>query len=228
MHLINQSLFITLLLILRPSLIYAQRDIPVDAFDGISVIGNIDVTLEAGSGSTISLYAEGIPEEDISIKVSRGILRLKVLNSWLYKNEIIRVYIPYEKIHLIRGDAGAQISGKDLLVAEQMEVRIGSGATAELELEVDRLEASANEGGRLTLMGKASSQDVGVGTGGLYDAFDLDCARTYVRAGTGGEAEVVATELLEASANTGGSIYYKGNPKEKRIKTFIAGEVAPF
>lgn len=206
----------------------AQRDIPVEPFDGISVIGNIDVTLEAGEPGTISLYAEGIPEDDISIKVSRGTLRLKVTNSWLYKNEIIRVYVPYETIRLVRADAGATIECKDILQTESLEVNIGSGAVAELEIDVESLKASANEGGQLTLMGKAVSQDVGAGTGGEYEAFDLDCQRTYVRVGTGGQAEVVATELLEASANTGGSIIYKGEPKEKRIKTFIAGEVDPF
>lgn len=208
--------------------VVAQRDIPVEPFDGISVIGNIDVTLEAGKPGTISLYAEGIPEDDISIQVSRGTLRLKVTNSWLYENEIIRVYVPFQTIRLLRADAGATVECKDILQTESLEVNIGSGAIVALDVEVESLKASANEGGQLTLMGKATSQDAAAGTGGEYMAFDLDCQRTYVRAGTGGQAEVVATELLEASANLGGTIIYKGNPKEKRIKTFIAGEVKTF
>lgn len=206
----------------------AQRDIPVEPFDGISVIGNIDVTLEAGEAGTITLYAEGIPEDDISIKVRRGTLRLKVTNSWLYRNEIIRVYVPFQTLRLVRADAGAIIEAKDILQTESLEVNIGSGAVAQMEVDVESLTVSANEGGQLTLMGKAASQDAGAGTGGEYMAFDLDCQRTYVRVGTGGQAEVVATELLEASANTGGSIVYKGEPQQKRIKTFIAGEVEAF
>jgi len=220
-------LFLLILTIWAQSIV-AQRDIPVGDFDGISVIGNIDVTLEAGEPGTVSLYAEGIPEDDISIKVSRGTLRLKVTNSWLYSNEIIRIYVPYQTLRLIRADAGATITSRDTLKTEVLEVNIGSGAVVTLAVDVESLKASANEGGKLTLMGRTVSQDVGAGTGGVYDAFDLDCQRTYVRVGTGGQAEVVAIELLEASANTGGSIIYQGEPKQKVIKTFIAGEVEAF
>lgn len=205
--------------------IQAQSEISVDPFDGISVIGNIDVTLEEGTPGKITLYTEGIDEDDISIKVTRGTLRLRVLNSWLYKNEIIRVYIPYETIRSIRADAGATIECENTLQTEQMEINIGSGASARLTLKVESLKGSASEGGQLVLRGETITQDVSAGTGGEFLAFDLECQRTYVRAGTGGIAEVVARELLEAAANTGGQVTYKGNPEEQKVKTFIGGDV---
>jgi len=207
------------------STLQAQSEISVDPFDGISVVGNIDVTLEEGTPGKITLYTEGIDEDDISIKVTRGTLRLRVLNSWLYKNEIIRVYVPYETIRSIRADAGATVECENTLQTEQMEVSIGSGASARLTIKVESLKGSASEGGRLVLRGETITQDVSAGTGGEFLAFDLECQRTYVRAGTGGIAEVVAHELLEAAANTGGQVTYKGDPEEKKIKTFIAGDV---
>ncbi|NRB62902.1 MAG: DUF2807 domain-containing protein [Saprospiraceae bacterium] len=209
-------------------MITAQTDYSVDPFENLSVMGNIDVNLEKGTPGKVTLYAEGIPEDDIDIRVSRGTLRLKVLNSWLYKNEIIKVYVPYETIRNIRANAGAKVSSNQVIQTETMDIHAGSGAKIDLEIAVESLECNASEGSQLTLWGETTSQRVSAGTGGQVFNYDLASKRTYARSGTGGQIEVVAIEFLEASANTGGRIIYKGEPEEKRIKTIIGGDVEAY
>lgn len=203
----------------------AQETITPDPFDEIYVTGNIEVKLEKGEENKIELYVDGMPYDKVSVKVQRGVLRLRVLESWMYRDEIIRVYITYKDLRGIRANAGAIVESESLIEADEFIVRATSGAQIELSIEANKIEGGASEGGILELEGSADSQDMQVSTGGQYDGLLLDVNTTYIRSNTGGQAEVVAIDLLEAYANTGGSIVYKGDPKKKNVKTVIAGEV---
>lgn len=203
----------------------AQETITPDPFDEIYVTGNIEVKLEKGEENKVELYVDGMPYDKVSVKVQRGVLRLRVLESWMYRDEIIRVYITYKDLRGIRANAGAIVESESLIEADEFIVRATSGAQIELSIEANKIEGGASEGGILELEGSADTQDMQVSTGGQYDGLLLDVNTTYIRSNTGGQAEVVAMDLLEAYANTGGSIVYKGDPKKKNVKTVIAGEV---
>lgn len=203
----------------------AQAEFELEAFDGVAVTGNIDVILEEGDSERAVVEAEGIPASEVTVKVSRGVLKLKLINSIFYKEEEVTVYVTYRNLRSIKAHAGARVEARNPVSADQLEVRATSGARAELEVAVNALEGGATEGGVVSLNGRAESQDVNAATGGQWEAFELDCARAYIRANTGGRAEVTADELLEASANTGGTIEYKGDPAKTTIKSVISGNV---
>lgn len=218
-------LFLILVLIGKTN---AQKTITPEDFDQIYVTGNIEVLLEYGAENKVDLYVDGMPYDKVSVKVQRGILRLRTLESWMYRDEVIRVYITVKTLRGIQANAGAIVSSDDLIEADQFEVRASSGAQIELSIHAETIEGGASEGGMLTLEGRAGKQDMQISTGGQYDGLEMDAKKTYIRANTGGQAEVVALELLEAFANTGGSITYKGDPTTKSIKTMIAGEVTAY
>ena len=81
------------------------------------------------------------------------------------------------------------------------------------------------EGGQLYLDGASENLDCTAATGGQFFGAGLTSKRVYVRANTGGRAEVHATEHLEVSANTGGEIIYHGDPQTKYVKSILGGEV---
>ena len=206
----------------------AQETITPEDFDELFVTGNIEVMLEKGTENKVELYVDGMPYDKVSVKVQRGVLRLRTLESWMYRDEVIRVYLTYKDLNGIRANAGAIVESENLIEAEQFEVRATIGAQVELSIKANSIEGGASEGGILELEGSAEKQDMQVSTGGQYIAFDLDVKKTYIRANTGGHADVVALEVIEASANTGGSITFKGDPETKHIKSVIAGEVTEF
>jgi hypothetical protein len=203
----------------------AQKEVSVDPFDEIAVAGNIHVYLEPGDKEKLVLYIEGIPESEVHVKVIQGALRISVLNSFVYKNEIIKAYVTYKQLRTIRSNAGASIESKAVLSGDKLDVHVGSGANLNLDVKANALDASAGEGGQLNLGGTVESLNVGVSTGGQCHCTNLEAKRAYVKAGTGGRAEVNAIDLLETSANLGGEIYYSVDPKEKRIKSFLGGNV---
>ncbi len=217
-------LFAAMVLVFGPGL-YAQSVRSLDAFDEVNVTGNIEVMLAEGDAEAASLETENIPEGEVTIKVSQGVLKIRVYDSVFYKDEQIRVYVTYRTLRAIRGNAGASIHNNAALEGDELLIRAGSGARVDLRVALNSLNAGASEGGRLVLEGETGRQEVTASTGGIYDGLDLECSRSYVKANTGGQADVVAREVLEASANTGGRIRYRGNPESTSFKSVLSGEV---
>lgn len=203
----------------------AQVTYELDEFDGVYAAGDVAVMLQPGDEFKAEVEVEGIPEDKIVVKVDRGTLKIRLLEGFFYKGEEVKVYVTYRKLREVRGSAGAYVKGSTEIEADKFEVRAASGARVELEIKADMLKGYVSEGGQLTLEGEVNAQNITANTGGQYFGLDLECARTYVRAGAGGEAEVVANEMLDAAANTGGSIDYRGNPEEKKTRVIIAGAV---
>ena len=131
----------------------------------------------------------------------------------------------YTTLRGLKANAGAVVYSDEPLNGDKIDIKVTSGARVDMDIQVNALEANITEGGMLELAGTVESQNVIVGTGGQYHGLDLDCARTYVRASTGGQATVVAKESLDASANTGGTVEYSGDPDERYTKSLLAGEI---
>lgn len=205
--------------------VQAQKEVQVENFDQVSAIGSITMHLEAGDANKVVLYVDGIPEKEIEVKVTKGVLRIQVLNGFLYKNEIVKAYVTYKSLRSVRANAGAKIDCKETLSADLFSASVSAGGQLDLSLDVKSLDASASEGGQLNLKGKAVSQEINASTGGVCRCSDLIGEKASVKTSTGGRAEVQVTELLEASANVGGEILYYTDPKEKRVKQFLGGDV---
>ncbi len=205
--------------------LWSQKEFPVETFDAVLISGNIQVVLEPGEKEKVVLYIDGIPEDEITVKVSQGTLRLISLNSFLYKNEVIKAYVTYNKLREIKATAGSSVSCDAELRGDQLEARAGSGAQLRLKVNAGALEASAMEGAQLYLDGVSESLDCTAATGGQFFGPGLTSKRVYVRANTGGRAEVHAIDHLEVSANTGGEVIYHGEPQTKYVKSILGGEV---
>lgn len=203
----------------------AQGKMQLDPFDAISVTGNIDVILEEGDVEEATLYADGIPDDKVKAKVDKGTLKLKLLNSVFYKGAEIKVYVTYKKLRQAKAFAGGTIQSKSVIKTDKFVTKAGSGARVELSLDVNAVDAIASEGGIVKLEGSTETQKVKATTGGSYKGLDLECNRTYAKAGTGGNVYVIAREMLDASTNTGGSIDYRGNPRETNTKKILGGGV---
>ena len=204
---------------------FGQTQKTLQYFDGISVTGNITVILEKGDQEEATIYADGIPEDKVKVKNDQGTLKFKLLNSVFYKDDEVKIYVTYSDLRYIKGQAGAVIRNKGTLNGDKLKVVVNSGANVDLSVETNALNGSVSEGGILELDGRTGSQTASAATGGQYEAGNMESSRTFVKAGTGGQATVFAIETLEASANTGGVIEYEGRPKEKSVRKLLGGTV---
>lgn len=214
-----------MILLIGIQTVNAQTEYKLDQFDEIIATGTVDVILQKGTTHGAVVKATGIDNGDINVDVSEGILKIRVLKSLLKKGDKVEVFVTYSQIRKIKAQAGADIVAKSILTGDQLMLRANSGSEIMAEIAVNKLEAVAAEGGEINLKGKAQTQDIRTSSGGQFNAFNLICDYTYATANTGGTAKVVAKQTLEASANTGGVIEYKGNPEKTKMKELLQGKV---
>ena len=197
----------------------------LDPFDQIRVTGNIEVFVQQGKSESIRIEAQGIDEDEVSVKVKSGTLRLKLVKSLFYKNVKVKAYVTYRQLRGLRASAGATIEANGVIEGDKVELRAGSGSWILADLKTNTIEATATEGGILKLKGTSATQNTSVATGGQCDCEKLETQRAYVKANTGGQAKVYVSEFLEASANTGGGVKYAGNPRSIETKELMSGRV---
>lgn len=218
----------TLLLFAFPGWGQEKETRKLNSFDAISVTGDIELVLVKGAEEQAEIFAEGIPSDKLTLRVVRGELVLKLLNAIFYKGEHLKVVVTYKEIREVRALAGASVRSEATIQSDQLYLKAGSGANVSVAVSVNSLDVGATEGGVVEVKGTAQKQDAAAHTGGTYKGFDLTCKRAYVRAGTGGVAEVWAEEELDATANTGGEIIYKGNPEKIQTQTLISGSIRKY
>ncbi len=218
-------LVIPLYLLVATVSLQAQDERKLSPFDAVSVTGNIEVILKKGTEETAKISTWGINEDDVNVFVKRNVLKLQLLKSLFDDDEKVTIYVTYTTLRGLKANAGSLVYSDEPLNGDKIDIKVTSGARVDMDIQFNALEANVTEGGILELAGTVESQNVTVGTGGQYQGLDLDCSRTYVRANTGGQATVVANESLDASANTGGSVEYSGDPDERYTKSLLAGEI---
>jgi len=189
------------------------------------------------SGNVSALLVEG-EEESIDIKNDKGrldfyvegkSLKVKATDLVQYnKTPTIKVIITYKRLRGLKVRAGASVYTEQAISGDQLDLRFSSGASGEIEVIQNSLEVSVSEGGDLDLRGETDWQEIKVATGGTLSAYKLKAANTIVKANTGGNAKVMTTKSINAKANTGGSIIYKGNPKKVQEKDGLSGSVRSY
>ena len=224
-HIIRITLSTALLYLALSSVLQAQSEYKLRTFDAISVSGNIQLTLQQGDEEKATVVYHGEKEEKLNIHVSGNELKISLLHTIAKREERAEIVITYRTLRTVRAHAGATVSSPHIISGDKLNLRATSGAKLNLDIKTNALEGSATEGGMVQLRGTTESQSANAATGGEYNALDVSSKRTFARASTGGVARVVALEEIDASANLGGTVEYKGDPDMRYRRTFIGGDV---
>jgi hypothetical protein len=222
---------ITRLLLLLALLSYsilakAQDQRKFDYFDAVSATGDVTVTLIKADAPSASIVSEGIDEDNITMYIKDGMLRIQLIEGWFDDSDEVDITVYYEQLRTVKAAAGARVLAEGTIESEELKLKAASGAILEASVSCESLSVSVSEGAELTVSGTTERQDVHVNTGAQYYGFALESPRSKVKSNTGGEAYVVARERLDANANTGGSIYYKGDPEYKSTRSLISGGIS--
>ena len=219
-----QSSLICLLFILTNIAIISAQDLP--PFEKILVTGNVSILLVEGTTESMDIKNDA---SLLEYEVEGQTLKLSSKNLIKYnKQPTIKVAIVYQRIREIKARAGASVYSDNRIEEEALHLRFSSGASGELTITAKTIEVSVSEGGTLELQGITAFLEAKAVTGGTLSAYDLDSQSTIVKTNTGGNAKVIAYESLDATAKTGGSIAYKGDPKKVRTKDGLSGSIKEF
>jgi len=114
--------------------------------------------------------------------------------------------------------AGANVYSNDVIKSDEFDAHVNSGGSLELELDAGEVDVHVNSGGSFKAEGVAETLEVDADSGGFFGGYKLKAKHVDASANSGGAAKVFASESIKARVNSGGSVKYKGEPKDKNLK----------
>ena len=197
----------------------------VDSFRGIKAGEAIDVYLKKGTKEGVKVEVTGISLSKIITEVSGTSLRIH-RESGNYRNKnTVKVYVTYVNLEKISANHASNVFSEGTIKANSLDINISSAASVEASLDVETLTVDASSAGNAVLEGKASSVVIEANSAGDIDAYGLQSNSVRASANSGGSAKISVLKELDAHANSGGSIRYRGNPTKTNTGSNSGGSV---
>lgn len=189
----------------------------VKAFDKISVqlVESNETKVELSGGHS----------SDVELVNKNGELKIRMPLDKMLKGDEITAIVYFKRIDAVEASEGAYVSSPAVFDGIDFSVNAKEGAEIKLALDVKKATIKASSGGMVRLTGKATNQDIVVSSGGIVKASTLEGVQTVVAVNAGGEADVTATELVDAKTRAGGTITIYGNPQQINQKTVAGGTI---
>ncbi len=197
----------------------------VDSFRGIKSSEAIDVYLKKGTKESVKVEVTGIRLSDVLTEVSGTNLRIHRREGNYRNSNTVKVYVTYVNLERISVSSASNVFSENPIKSSSMEINISSAASVEVSLDVDHLTVDASSAGDAVLAGKANTFEVEANSAGDIDAYALESLVVRASANSGGSAKVTVTKELDAQANSGGSIRYRGSPTKTNTDSNSGGSV---
>ncbi|MGQ2983665.1 head GIN domain-containing protein [Flavobacterium sp.] len=202
----------------------AQVAKTIGQFTTIKAFDQIDVTLIRSDKNEVII--NGSRKDDVEVVTKNDELKIRMKLAKLLKGDDVSVTVYYTgKISQVEASEGARIASQETFSATAFEVNAKEGAEIKLNLDVQKLKSKANSGGILNISGTAGNHDSVVTSGGILHMRDLETKQTAITINAGGEADIYATEYVDAKTRAGGDINIYGNPKQVDQKEFAGGRI---
>ena len=217
--------FITLAFVAVTSILTAQnpKEKEVGDFNEVKVYDRIEVNLIKSKTNKVEITGDDI--EDVEVINKDGKLKIRMKFDKIFNGDRTFVAVHYTKLDIIDGNEGAFISSNELIEQDFIELKSQEGARLKIGLDVKRVDIKAVSGGIVETRGKAESQNISLNTGGVYEGKSFETKNTTVSIKVAGEADVNATQLVDAKVRAGGDINIYGNPKQVNENTALGGRI---
>lgn len=195
----------------------------VGDFHKVTTFDRIDAQLVASSENRVVI--DGKDADQVQIVNKNGELKVRMPIGKLLQGDHISVTIYFTGLKAAEANEGSRIASEATLSGGSFDLQAREGAEVHLNFDVDKLNVKGSGGARIELSGKATYQDVLLNSGAEYEARTLETAQTTITVNAGGNAEVHASDLVEAKVRAGGNITIFGNPKQVNEKTVAGGNI---
>ncbi|HWD86532.1 MAG TPA: head GIN domain-containing protein [Mucilaginibacter sp.] len=227
MKLITRSLLACLLvtgaayIFAAPKAMAQQKteDRHLSGFNALDVGGPFDVRLTQGQTESVKVEAPEDLMSHITTEVVDG--TLKVYNKhndmfhWgdIFHHRKVLVYVVIKDVNSIVVSGSGDVTFRDGLHADKMNLHVSGSGDVDGELEVKNLETGISGSGDVKLTGHAETSAVRVSGSGDYSARGLITSNTDVHVSGSGDAKIYASNKVDASVSGSGDISYSGHPK---------------
>jgi hypothetical protein len=206
-------------------LVFSQKSVTksVGDYNKVTSFDQIDVTLISSNENKVILNGEGA--NDVELVNKNGELKIRMPLTKILKGDAVSATVYYKKIDAVEANEGSRIASETTFEALNFDIIAKEGSEIKLKLNVDRVTVKSSSGSKIYLEGKAKNQDVIVNSGSILEAKKLITSQTIVTVNAGGEADVFATDFVDAKVRAGGDISIFGKPKQINKKVIAGGTI---
>lgn len=217
---------------------------PLDEFDKVKVEDGINLVLEFGNSESVRVEGQGLTDADIEASVFLDKLTISRVGS---KNVDATVYVTYKNLKKVIAEQGSTVRSNNMIdmddefeieardasnvnleiVADEIEVDVEGNSRVELKAEASEVEANVSSSSTLMLTGSAQELEVDADGSAEFLGYDFNSQEAELAANNGANIRVNVTEQMDAEADNGGKITYRGNPTETKSEPKNGGVVEP-
>ncbi|MCC5931609.1 MAG: DUF2807 domain-containing protein [Cyclobacteriaceae bacterium] len=192
----------------------------LDYFHGISVGGNIKVSLSRGSQKPAEIVVSRGKPSDLITEVNNGKLDIRFRGGSIFflnaRQAEVNLTIP--SLEFVTVSGAASLRGKDIFTLNHLIIRTSGAGEVNLEIDAEKTECYSSGGSDIKLIGKSTHIIAEASGGSDIHAMDLLTRVGKVKSSGGADVKVRVTELLDANASGGSTIQYFGDPVKVKIK----------
>ena len=202
-------------LLMSITAIAGEKIVTVSDFTSITAVGNYKVTLIKGTETKVEVINkdEKVTDDNIIVEVEGSELNLKIKND-TYKQRDIEFKVYYKEVFELNVKRGAMISSSALFDHKKIDLSVNSGGRIVVKVKANTVGVTIKNGGTIRVSGTTENANYYISKGGNIAAFDLIAATVKSEVLFGGETLLSVTKSLFAVVKSGGTIKYKGNPKD--------------
>jgi hypothetical protein len=193
-------------------------------FHSVYFFGNINVEMiKSDSNYAVLTAGPDLELGSITTELNKG--QLFVRNTGIGDDKVVKVKFYYKSIDELIAKAGVELTSANTFDIKIFSIRFSKGAIAKIDVKCQELKAIVIQGSELSISGSVDKINVSTNTGAVFHGYKLKTKDSWLRSVTGGKIEISLTGEMEASANTGGMVYFKGNPKVVSQKVITGGVI---
>lgn len=194
------------------------------AFDRLVVSKGIEVLLTKSEENKAVVVSEHIDLVNITTEVSGSVLKIS-LNKVVFTDVMVQVRLNFKDLQKITARNGAAIRALKPTDLKDIEVDANTGSLIELHLNSEWLRLNASEGSVIKIEGRADHIIAQSNSGSSTYTDKVTCADVEIKANTGGNAYVNASEKLIAKASTKGMLTIYGKPTIIEKSSSLGGTI---
>jgi hypothetical protein len=192
-------------------------------FSSVKVYDRIQVVLVESKENKVEI--SGTRADEVQVINNNGELKIKMDIKKLLKGEDIEAVVYFKKISAVEANEGSIITSQETLKAIGFSINAKEGAEIKLKLEAEKTNMTISSGGIVDLQGTTNNQDIVMKAGGTLDAKKFISKQTTISVNAGGDANIYATDFVDAKVRAGGSVMIYGKPKEINQKAVLGGTI---
>lgn len=210
-------------LLVFSSMVFSQTEKKVGDFNKVTSFDRIEVKLITSNENKVIL--DGDNAEEVELVNKNGELKIRMPLTKLLSGEDIFVTVYFKDLEAVEANEGSKISCETTLESNIFGIIAKEESKIDIKVNTEKLNCRLANGSILKISGAAENQKLVLNSGANFEGQNLKTNQTTITVNAGGEAEIFATNIVDAKVRAGGTILIYGKPKQINQKTIAGGTI---